>query len=148
MGQHGDQPHWFTMRIPRLEAAANSAEVRDGARPARMIKQSVDARSVKNQGGYYFGAAAADDPFALGAEVGAFHYFDSIIEGRAGLKGLLGTAQEDWFVGGSAGALVLCQQWFDGWPGLESASPKPRGLPSLRSVQPGHPILQGTLDRA
>ena len=35
--------------------------------------------------------------------------------------------------------LVLCQQWIDGWPGLEGASPKPRGF--LRSAQssPGHP---------
>ncbi len=34
--------------------------------------------------------------------------------------------------------LVLCRQWIDGWPGLEGASPKPRGF--LRSAQssPGH----------
>ena len=75
----------------------------DAEKATRMFKQSVDVRYVKNQGGYYFGAATADDPFALGAEVGAFHYFGSMVEGRAGLKGLLGTAEKDWFVGGDFG---------------------------------------------
>ncbi len=38
--------------------------------------------------------------------------------------------------------------WIDGWPGLEGASPKPRGF--LRSAQasPGHPIHQSKSDRA
>ena len=38
------------------------------------------------------------------------------------------------------GASCGCQQWIDGWPGLEGGSPKPRGF--LRSAQssPGHPI--------
>ena len=44
--------------------------------------------------------------------------------------------------------LVLCQQWIDGWSGLEGVSPKPRGF--LRSAQssPGHPIHQSMTDRA
>ena len=42
----------------------------------------------------------------------------------------------------STNVLVLRQRWIDGWPGLEGASPKPRGF--LRSAQssPGHPIHQ------
>ena len=43
--------------------------------------------------------------------------------------------------------LVPSQQCIEGWPGLEGASPKPRGF--LRSAQssPGHPIHQETIDR-
>lgn len=70
---------------------------------ARMMKQSIDARHVEDQGGWYFGGSASDEPFALGAEVGAFSYFGSMMEGRAGLKGLVGTAAENWFVGGDFG---------------------------------------------
>ncbi len=46
-----------------------------------------------------------------------------------------------------ANNLVLCDKWIDGWPGLEGASPKPRGF--LRSAQssPGHPIYQSKSDR-
>ncbi len=45
-------------------------------------------------------------------------------------------------------AFVLCHQWIDGWPGLEGASPKPRGF--LRSAQssPGHPIHHSKSARA
>ncbi len=75
----------------------------DGKKIARMMKQAVDARHVADKGGYYLGASAADDPFALGSEIGAFQYFGSMVEGRAGLKGLLGTAEKDWFLGGDFG---------------------------------------------
>lgn len=44
--------------------------------------------------------------------------------------------------------LMLCQRWFDGWPGVEGFSLKPRVF--LRSAQssPGHPFHQRKMDRA
>ena len=43
---------------------------------------------------------------------------------------------------------MLCHWWYEGWPGLEGVSPKPRGF--LRSAQssPGHPIHQSTMGSA
>ena len=43
---------------------------------------------------------------------------------------------------------MLCRSWTNGWPGLEGASPKPRGF--LRSAQssPGHPIDRSKSARA
>ncbi len=43
-------------------------------------------------------------------------------------------------------SLELCQQWIDGWPGLEGTSPKPRGFLRFAQSSPGHPIHQGTTD--
>ncbi len=75
----------------------------DAEKATRLLKQSVDARHVADRGGYYFGASAAEEPFALGTELGLFHYFGSMVEGRGGLKGLAGTAERDWFLGGDFG---------------------------------------------
>lgn len=69
----------------------------------RMVKQSVDARHVDGQSGIYTGFAASDDPFTLGAKVGCFEYLNHSVEGRVGLKGLLGTGDKDYFVGIDAG---------------------------------------------
>lgn len=71
----------------------------DGEKVARMIKQASDARYVDGRGGYYFGAAGADEPTALGAEIGRFEYAHPAVESRIGLKGLVGTGAEDWFAG-------------------------------------------------
>ena len=69
----------------------------------RMMKQAIDARHVADRSGVYVGGAASDEPFALGAELGAFHYFGSFLETRGGIKGLAGTAEKDWFLGGDFG---------------------------------------------
>ena len=71
----------------------------DGEKVARMIKQASDARYVADRGGWYLGAAGADEPTAAGAEIGAFSYLSHSVEGRVGLKGLAGTGAEDWFAG-------------------------------------------------
>ena len=75
----------------------------DAEKVARMVKQSVDARYVSGRGGAYGGMAISPDPVTAGADIGAFYYFNSAVEGRVGLKGLLGTGAEDWFLGGDAG---------------------------------------------
>ncbi len=72
----------------------------------RIMKQSVDARHVEDQSGVYVGAAASDDPFTLGAELGGFHYLTHSVEGRVGLKGLLGTGENDFFAGIDTGLRV------------------------------------------
>lgn len=71
----------------------------DGEKVARMVKQSIDARHVADRGGYYFGAAGADEPTVGGLEIGRFHYLGSSVESRIGLKGLVGTGANDWFAG-------------------------------------------------
>jgi hypothetical protein len=69
----------------------------------RMMKQAIDARHAADRGGVYVGGAASDEPFALGAELGGFHYFGSFLETRGGIKGLAGTSEKDWFLGGDFG---------------------------------------------
>ena len=69
----------------------------------RMMKQAIDARHAADRSGIYVGGAASDEPLALGAELGAFHYFGSFLETRGGIKGLGGTAEKDWFLGGDFG---------------------------------------------
>ena len=71
----------------------------DAEKIGRMIKQASDARYVADRGGTYLGAAWADDPTAIGAEIGAFTYAGPAVEARGGLKGLLGTGADDWFAG-------------------------------------------------
>lgn len=71
----------------------------DGKKVARMMKQASDARFVGDRGGWYLGAAGADDPLGAGAEVGVFSYIGHSAEGRIGLKTILGTGAEDWFGG-------------------------------------------------
>jgi hypothetical protein len=75
----------------------------DAAKLKRMLKQSADARHAAGRGGLYTGLAANDDPFSLGAEPGYYKYHTSMIEGRAGLKGLVGTSAESAFPGGDFG---------------------------------------------
>lgn len=73
---------------------------------ARMMKQSIDARHVAGRGGVYLGAAGSDDPFTAGSEIGLFSYIKPTLETRAGLKGLIGTGADDWFLGGDFGLRV------------------------------------------
>lgn len=84
----------------------------------RMMKQSVDARHVEDQSGVYVGAAASDDPFTLGAEVGGFHYLTHSVEGRVGLKGLLGTGDNDYFAGIDTGLRVQAPTRFAPFAGV------------------------------
>ena len=72
----------------------------------RLMKQSVDARYVEGRSGFYAGAAASDDPVTGGVEVGGFHYLNHSIEGRVGLKGLLGTGASDYFGGVDTGLRI------------------------------------------
>lgn len=78
----------------------------DGEKMARMLKQSVDARYVDGHGGCYAGVAAAGDPISIGGEIGKFHYINSTLEGRIGVRGLAGTGAEDYFLGGDAGLRI------------------------------------------
>ncbi|MEZ6123046.1 MAG: hypothetical protein R3C49_07710 [Planctomycetaceae bacterium] len=70
----------------------------------RMLEQAHDARFVADRGGSYFGGGWSDDPLSAGAELGVFQYSGPAVEGRAGLKGLIGTGAEDWFAGVDLGA--------------------------------------------
>lgn len=78
----------------------------DADKAARLVKQAIDARHVGGRGGGYIGFSGADEPTAAGAEIGAFTYVDPSLELRAGLKGLLGTGEEDWFAGIDLGTRV------------------------------------------
>lgn len=78
----------------------------DGEKVARMIKQSIDARHVADRSGSYFGAAGADEPTAGGIEFGTLHFPGPTTESRIGLKGLLGTGADDWFLGADLGLRV------------------------------------------
>ncbi len=72
----------------------------------RMAKQIVDARHVAGKGGWYGGAAFADDPTSVGVEVGGFGYPTSWLSTRMGLSFLGGTGAEDFFTGGVLGTRV------------------------------------------
>lgn len=78
----------------------------DAEKLGRMIKQAGDARYVSDRGGWYIGGAGTDEPTTAGAEIGAFSYIGSSVEGRAGLKGMLGTGADDWFAGLDLGLRV------------------------------------------
>lgn len=78
----------------------------DADKVARMIKQSLDARYVADRGGSYAGAGGSSSPPAAGIELGRFAYVDSSIEGRIGLKGLVGTGANGWFGGLDTGIRV------------------------------------------
>lgn len=84
----------------------------------RMLKQSVDARHVDNQSGVYAGAAFSDEPFTAGAELGAFHYLTHSVESRVGLKGLVGTGDNDFFAGIDAGLRVQAPSRFAPFAGV------------------------------
>lgn len=88
------------------EKYASNYSSNDGEKAARMLKQAIDARHVDGRSGGYVGFSGADEPTALGAEIGAFTYVDPAVEVRAGLKGLLGTGADDWFAGLDLGARV------------------------------------------
>jgi len=75
----------------------------DGEKTQRMAKQIVDARHVAGKGGVYLGAAVADEPTAVGGEIGVFGYPTCWLEGHAALAGLLGAGTEHAFGGLNAG---------------------------------------------
>ena len=90
----------------------------DADKVARMMKQAGDARYVAERGGWYIGGAAADEPTALGAEIGVFQYQCPSIETRAGLKGLLGTGADDWFAGVDLGLRAQSPSRFAPFAGI------------------------------
>lgn len=71
----------------------------DAKKVARMMKQASDARYVSDRSGWYLGAAGADEPSAIGAEIGAFHYIGHSAEARGALK-VLGTSSANGWFGG------------------------------------------------
>jgi len=70
----------------------------------RMIKQSMDARHLKEKGGGYVALAGRDEPAAMGGEIGGFYYPSPFIEGRLGIAGLIYEADEPVSGGLLAGA--------------------------------------------
>ncbi|NOZ41228.1 MAG: hypothetical protein GXP24_13530 [Planctomycetes bacterium] len=69
-----------------------------------MIKQSMDARHLKEKGGGYVGLSGRDAPAALGGEIGRFYYPSPHVEGRLGLAGLIYEGDEPVSGGLLAGA--------------------------------------------
>lgn len=65
----------------------------------RMLKQAVDARHVEGKSGWYASGYGSGDPLTAGGELGIFSYPDAMVETRVGVMGLLGTRQQDWYVG-------------------------------------------------
>lgn len=88
------------------EKYAGGYSSNDAEKAMQLVKQSIDARHVKGRSGKYVGFSAADDPPSAGAEFGVFTYPDPSLELRGGLKGLMGTGAQDWFVGLDLGARV------------------------------------------
>ncbi len=76
----------------------NPYEGDDGKKIARMLKQSVDARHVKDRSGYYLGGAYAEDS-AVGADVGMFLYQGSAVETRTSLKAIAGAGTGEIMAG-------------------------------------------------
>lgn len=70
-----------------------------GEKYTRMAKQIVDARHVAKKTGVFVGVAGADEPFAVGGDIGLFYYPNSWLEPRISLSGLAGTGQP-WAYGG------------------------------------------------
>lgn len=78
----------------------------DGEKYTRMAKQIVDARHVARKSGGFVGAAASDEPFALGGDVGWFYYPTAWLESRIALSGLIGSG-DPWTYGGMSGGLRI-----------------------------------------
>ncbi len=69
----------------------------------RMLKQMVDARHVEGKGGWYGTGLGSADPRSAGLEVGLFNFPTASIETRVGLQGLVGTREDDWYLGATPG---------------------------------------------
>lgn len=74
-----------------------------GNKIPRMIKQSVDARHVKDRDGMSLGFAAASDPTHVGGEIGWFGYSEPWMESRVSLAGLFSDPGDAFFGGVNAG---------------------------------------------
>ena len=68
------------------------------------MKQAIDARHIREKGGTYLGLSGRDEPTAMGAELGFFHYPSPYVEGRFGLSGLIYPG-DDPLSGGALGAV-------------------------------------------
>ena len=98
---------------------------------AKMTKQSVDARHVRNKGGVYIAASGRGTPFAAGAELGVFGYSEPWLEARGGLAGLVHDGDELKLSGGLSGSMRVQTPTrlapfaglgvYGGWAGLKSA---------------------------
>ena len=69
----------------------------------RMIKQLVDARHLKDKGGWTLGAGAGGSPATAGGKIGGFYHPTYWSEFNYSLTGLAGTGAHDWFLGPEVG---------------------------------------------
>lgn len=72
-------------------------EGNDGDKMARMLKQSLDARHVRDRSGCHVGGAFAET--AAGLDIGGFLYHGSAIEARTSLKAVGGAGTGELMVG-------------------------------------------------
>lgn len=73
---------------------------------ARMLKQMVDARHLKDKGGWTLGAGAGGSPATVGATIGGFYYPTSWSELNYSVTGMAGTGAHDWFLGPEVGLRI------------------------------------------
>lgn len=69
----------------------------------RMAKQMVDARHVAGKSGVTSGLTASGHPFAVGAQLGGFHYPTAWSEARLALTGSIQEGEQDLMAGAAAG---------------------------------------------
>lgn len=74
--------------------------------PLQVAKQAMDARFMRNRGGFGVATHLGTDPGTLGGELTGFQYVGHSLELRGGLLGVAGTGNSNLFGGLTAGARV------------------------------------------
>ena len=72
----------------------------------KTAKQAIDARHVRDRGGFGVATTVGPDPLTLGGELSAFSYSKPWLEARGGLMGVAGTGDANLFGGLTAGLRI------------------------------------------